>query len=179
MMILELSGWWVTAASARLSKSPTALARSGGLFVQGDFVVVNGTKNAAVKTARFGHRKMYAVEATENVFEDFGTASLKGGKARVELDEVFAETVNTGQKYQVYLTPSSAEGKGLAVVAKDARGFVVQEQAGGTGNYDFDYRVVAKVRGHEEKRMERFEPPAMPTPPTPLQTAPEDKKSKP
>ena len=138
-----------------------------GLFVQGDFLVLNGTKNAGVKTQRFGHRKMYAVEATENVFEDFGTATLKGGNARVELDEVFAETVNTGQKYQVYLTPKSADSRGLAVVSQDAKGFTIQELGAGTGTYDVDYRVVAKVRGHEKTRMEQFEPPAIPTPPTP------------
>jgi hypothetical protein len=138
-----------------------------GLFVQGDFLVLNGTKNAGVKTQRFGHRKMYAVEATENVFEDFGTATLRGGKARVELDEVFAETVNTGQKYQVYLTPKSADSKGLAVISQDAKGFAIQELGTGTGSYDVDFRVVAKVRGHEKTRMEQFEPPAIPTPPVP------------
>ena len=149
-----------------------------GLLVQGDFVVVNGTKNAAIKTPKHGYRKMYAVEATENVFEDFGTATLKGGNARVELDEMFAETVNTGQKYQVYLTPKHADSKGLAVVQQDARGFTIQELGGGTGSYDVDYRVVAKVRGHEGTRMEPFEPPSMPTPPTPPMSGPEDKKEK-
>ena len=133
--------------------------------MQGDFVVVNGTKNAAVETQRFGHRKLYAVEATEKVFEDFGVAKLQNGRARVELDEVFAETVNTGQKYQVYLTPKSRDSRGLAVTGQDARGFVVEELGGGTGSYEVDYRVVAKVRGHEGKRMEQFMPPAMPTPP--------------
>ena len=139
-------------------------ANKPGLFVQGDFVFINGTKNAAIKTQKHGYRKMYAVEATENVFEDFGTVAIKNGKARVDLDEVFAETVNTGQKYQVYLTPKSADSKGLAVVAQDPRGFTIQELGGGTGSYDVDYRVVAKVRGFEAKRMERFDPPAMPTP---------------
>jgi hypothetical protein len=137
-----------------------------GLFVQGDFLVLNGTKNAGVKTVRFGHRKMYAVEATENVFEDFGTATLKGGKARVELDEVFVETVNTGQKYQVFMTPRG-DSKGLFVSAQDARGFTVQESQSGTGSYDFDYRVVAKVRGYEKTRMEQFEPPPLPRTPEP------------
>ena len=154
-------------------------ANKQGLFVQGDFVVVNGTKNAAVKTQKHGYRKMYAVEATENVFEDFGTASLKGGKARVELDEIFAETVNTGQKYQVYLTPKSLDSKGLAVVSQDAKGFSVGKLHGGTGGYEFDYRVVAKVRGQEAKRMEQFEPPAMPTPPIPSATAPNTNRGKP
>jgi hypothetical protein len=154
-----------------------------GLIVQGNFVVVNGTKNAAVKTQKHGYRKMYAVEATENVFEDFGTAKLQNGKARVELDEVFAETVNTGEKYHVFMTPRG-DSKGLHVSAQDAKGFTVQESQGGTGGYDFDYRVVAKVRGHEKTRMEAFEMPTMPTPPTPPapqplpRTAPGKKDSK-
>jgi hypothetical protein len=156
-----------------------------GLFVQGDFLVLNGTKNAGVKTQRFGHRKMYAVEATENVFEDFGTATLKGGKARVELDEVFAETVNAGQKYQVYLTPKSLDSKGLGVISQDANGFTIGELGGGTGSYDIDYRVVAKVRGYEKTRMEPFEPPPMPKAPEPPTDLPMptvvkgDKKEKP
>jgi hypothetical protein len=155
-----------------------------GLFVQGDFLVLNGTKNAAVKTQRFGHRKMYAVEATENVFEDFGTATLKGGKARVDLDEMFAETVNTGQKYQVFMTPRG-DSKGLFVSAQDARGFTVQESQNGTGSYDFDFRVVAKVRGYEKTRMEQFEPPPLPKMPEPPVDLPkptdvkEDKRERP
>jgi len=150
-----------------------------GLFVQGDFLVLNGTKSAGVKTDKHGHRKLYAVEATENVFEDFGTAALKGGRARVELDEIFAETVNTGQKYQVFPVPKSAESKGLAVVSQDAKGFTIQELGGGTGSYEVDYRIVAKVKGQEGKRLEQFDPPAVPTPPTPSASGDKDKKDKP
>jgi len=173
---------WAGAFFNAQANSPGAGKK--GLFVQGDFLVLNGTKNAGVKTQRFGHRKMYAVEATENVFEDFGTASVKNGTARVDLDEIFAETVNTGPKYQVYLTPKHADSKGLAVVGQDAKGFTIQELGGGTGNYEVDYRIVAKVKGYEQTRMEQFDPPTMPTSPTaaplPVPTAgPGDKKEKP
>jgi len=78
--------------------------------------------------------------------------------------EVFAETVNTGQKYQVFVT-ARGDSKGLFVSDQDARGFTIQESQGGTGSYEIDYRVVAKVRGYEKTRMEPFDPPAIPAPP--------------
>jgi hypothetical protein len=53
----------------------------------------------------------------------------------------------------------------LAVVAQDAEGFVVQEAQGGRGSYEFDYRIMAKVRGHENTRLEAFTMPTAPEPP--------------
>jgi hypothetical protein len=88
---------------------------------------------------------------------------LVNGRADVRLDPVFAATVNTGMRYHVFLTPRSAESRGLAVVAQDPGGFTVEETQGGRGNYEFDYRVVARVRGHERTRLEPFTPPPAPT----------------
>ena len=68
------------------------------------------------------------------------------GKARVDIDPQFAETIDTSA-YWVFVTPRSADAKPLAVVARDARGFIVQEAAGGTGGYELDYRVVAQRKG--------------------------------
>ena len=134
-----------------------------GVFVDGT-LVATGTKSQAMATARHGMRKLYAVEATQPVFEDFGLAWLEGGRARVTLDPIFADTVNTGMDYHVFLTPRSAETKGLAVVAQDAEGFTVQEVQDGRGTYGFDYRVMARVRGHERTRLEPFVPPSIPAP---------------
>jgi hypothetical protein len=135
-----------------------------GVFIDGS-LVATGTKSQAVPAARHGMRKLYAVEATQPMFEDFGSAWLEGGQARVELDSIFAATVNTGIKYHVFLTPRSGETKGLAVVAQDAGGFTAQEAQGGRSSYEFDYRVMAKVRGHERTRLEPFTLPPVPTPP--------------
>jgi hypothetical protein len=131
-----------------------------GLFVNGVFVAT-GTKSQAVPTAQHGIRKLYTVEATHPVFEDFGSASLANGRAEVRLDPVFAATVNTGMRYYVFLTPRSAQTTGLAVVAQDAGGFTVEETQGGRGNFEFDYQVVARVRGQERTRLEAFTPPSL------------------
>jgi hypothetical protein len=114
-----------------------------GVFVDGSFIAT-GTKSQAVPTGRHGIRKLYAVEATQPVFEDFGSAWLENGRAEVRLDPVFAATVNTGMRYHVFLTPRSAGTTGLAVVAQDAGGFTVEETQGGRGSYEFDYRVMAR-----------------------------------
>jgi hypothetical protein len=134
-----------------------------GVFVQGR-LVVTGSKSRGVTTQSFGHRMLYAVEATGNYFEDFGRARLQNGRVRVDLDTVFAETVNSGIDYHVFLTPR-AETRGLFVTGSDARGFTAQEAQGGAGNYEFDYRIVAKARGQEADRLRSFTPPALPAAP--------------
>ncbi len=111
-----------------------------GIYVKGS-LVVTGSKNAAVKTSK-GLALLHAVESPDPVFEDFGRAKLQGGKARVELDPLFAETIET-RDYHVFLTPH-ADTRGLFVASRDARGFTVQEAQGGTGSYELDWRVVGK-----------------------------------
>jgi hypothetical protein len=135
-----------------------------GVFIDG-FFVATGTKSQAVPTAKHGLRRLYAVESTQPLFEDFGSAWLENGQTTVRLDPIFAATVNTATKYHVFLTPRSADTRGLAVVAQNAEGFTVQEAHGGRGSYEFDYRIMAKVRGQEDTRLEAFTLPTSPTPP--------------
>jgi hypothetical protein len=137
---------------------------SPGVFIDG-FFIATGTKSQAVQTAKHGMRRLYAVEATQPMFEDIGSARLENGQARVLLDPIFAATVNTGAQYHVFLTPRSVDTQGLAVVAQDAEGFIVREAQGGRGNYEFDYRIMAKVRGYEHTRLELFTMPTAPEPP--------------
>jgi hypothetical protein len=54
-----------------------------------------------VPTAKHGMRRLYAVESTQPLFEDFGSAWLENGQATVRLDPIFAATVNTATKYHV------------------------------------------------------------------------------
>ena len=57
--------------------------------------IVNGTKSAVVKLKNGEGVTLYAVEASENWFEDFGSAKLKDGAAVVAIDPLYSETVNT------------------------------------------------------------------------------------
>jgi hypothetical protein len=113
----------------------------------------SGSKSAVVPVDN-GTRKvaLYAVEAPENWFEDFGSGQLSGGAARVALEPIFAQTVNTGVEYHVFLTPKG-DSKGLYVSNETAAGFEVHESGGGRSAIAFDYRIVARRKGYEAIRL--------------------------
>jgi hypothetical protein len=115
-----------------------------------------GTKSAVVEVSA-EQRKLYAIESPGVWFEDFGSAALVNGQAQVNIEALFAQTVNLGVDYHVFLTPLG-DCKGLYVAEKTAAGFVVRELGGGTASVAFDYRIVARRAGYEETRLEAAAP---------------------
>lgn len=116
-------------------------------------LLCSGTKSAVVPVDG-GTRKvaLYAVEAPENWFEDAGSARLANGSAVVHLESIFAQTVNSGVEYHVFLTPKG-DCKGLYVANETAASFEVRELGGGTTNIAFDYRIMARRKGYEKVRL--------------------------
>lgn len=112
-----------------------------------------GSKNAVVPIDN-GQKKvaLSAIESPQNWFEDFGSERLSHGVATVTLEPAFAQTVNTGAEYHVFLTPKG-ECEGLYVTNEGPRGFQVRELHGGTSNVAFDYRIVALRKNFENIRM--------------------------
>jgi len=112
-----------------------------------------GSKSAVVPVGG-GSRKvaLYAVEAPENWFEDFGSAQLSNGYARIDLDPTFSQTVNTNIDYHVFLTPNG-DCKGLYVSQKSPTSFEVHELGSGTASVTFDYRIIAKRKNYENVRL--------------------------
>ena len=96
--------------------------------------------------------RLYAVQSPENWFEDFGSGQLSNGRAVITLEPTFAQTVNTGAEYHVFLTPNG-DSRGLYVTGKNATSFEVHEQGGGTSSVTFDYRIVARRTGYENVRL--------------------------
>jgi len=131
---------------------------AGNLSIAGNFTA-GGTKSAVVPVS--GGRKvaLYAVESPENWFEDFGAGQLQAGTARIDLDPLFIETVNTDAAYHVFLTPNG-DCQGLYVELKTARGFQVRELGNGSSAVKFDYRVVARRKGYETVRLQEVPGPA-------------------
>jgi len=75
-------------------------------------IAANGNLNctgakSAVVPVEHGQKMvaLYAVEAPENWFEDFGSGRLANGVATVALETTYAQTVNTHIEYHVFLTP--------------------------------------------------------------------------
>ncbi|MBC7263072.1 MAG: hypothetical protein H5T64_01800 [Chloroflexi bacterium] len=115
-------------------------------------MTASGAKSAVVAAGEYGTRKMYAIESTGVWFEDFGSAQLQDGVAIVEIDPVFAATVNLEVGYHVFLTPVDGWAS-LYVANKTPTSFEVRD-AEGKANIAFDYRIVAKRAGYEDVRME-------------------------
>jgi len=144
-----------------ISSSSAVILEAYGYKFYGDCTIdVSGNLNCNGKIGGVvgvdgGSRKvaLYSMQSPENWFEDFGSGTLSGGGATVILDATFAQTVNTGTEYHVFLTPNG-DSKGLYVSQKTATSFEVREQGGGTSNIAFDYRIVAKRVGSENLRLE-------------------------
>lgn len=115
----------------------------------------SGTKSALVSTETNGEVLMYAMESPENWFEDFGTASLTKGEVVVNIDPVFAETVNLNADYHVFTTPVCDKPVVLFVSEKMADHFTVSGVSldNEFSQCQFDYRVVAKRIGYEDLRL--------------------------
>jgi hypothetical protein len=112
--------------------------------------VVGGTKSAAVPTSQ-GTRALYAEEASEVYFTDYGFGRLENGRVFIPIDPLFAETVNLELDYFVFLQPyAKAE---IYVSKTTPAGFEVSLN---TGDPDakFAYRLVAKRKGFETARLE-------------------------
>jgi hypothetical protein len=112
--------------------------------------VVGGTKSAAVPTSR-GTRALYAEEASEVYFTDYGFGKLENGRVFIPIDPLFAETVNLERDYFVFLQPyAKAE---IYVSKTTPAGFEVSLNTGDP-NAKFAYRLVAKRKGFETARLE-------------------------
>ncbi len=83
-----------------------------------------------------------------------GTAQLTNGHALIELPDHFRNLASEAGM-TIQLTPGSPASKGLAFTRKGLDGIEVRELGGGTGNYEFDWRVEAVRKGWEDYKVIR------------------------
>jgi hypothetical protein len=113
-----------------------------------------GPKSCVVRTSE-GPTLLYCQESPECWFEDFGEGRLANGRAHVELDPLFLETVTIDESnpMKVFVQLHDETCRGVAV-KKGRTGFDVVELQNGRSSGTFDYRVVAKRKGYEGDRLE-------------------------
>jgi hypothetical protein len=114
-------------------------------------VTVAGPLVTRVETLDYGSRSTYALQATGNWYEDFGTAQLSNGVVVVPIDPVFAQVVSLAE-YHVFLTPLG--DCPLYVAEKTPSTFTVKAMGGQSCSLSFDYRIVAVRLGSEGQRLE-------------------------
>lgn len=123
----------------------------GNLSVSKDFSCA-GTKKRIVDTENYDIRSQYCYETATPMFGDIGTAQTdETGECYINIDDIFAETVNTGIEYQVFL---QKEGQGdLWIEEKTPTYFTVK----GTENLKFSWEIKAIQRDYEFERLEKFD----------------------
>jgi hypothetical protein len=127
------------------------------LIVTGDFVV-NGRKNAVVPLQDGQHVALTAEESTEAWFSDYGTAQLVKGRAVVQIDHVYLQTVNTEKDYHVFLT-ARGNPKGALYIDKETPSSFEIRESTGTANINVSYRIVAKRKDFADERLKKVETP--------------------
>lgn len=114
------------------------------VYVNGDFSV-GGSKNAIVPTS-IGNVNVSAYETAEYYFGDIGRGQIINGECRINIEELFSETVNTSIPYEVFLTPY---GNGhIYIDSMDQFGFNVKGD-----DITFVYEIKAKRLNYEDTRL--------------------------
>lgn len=122
---------------------------AGNVTVKGS-LAVTGTKPRLIKTPNYGERLNYCYETPTPLFGDIGEAQLDDdGICYVDIDDIFSETIELRQEYQVFL---QKEGEGDCWIAeKQKRYFVIK----GTPNLKVAWELKAKQRDYDMIRLEQ------------------------
>lgn len=116
---------------------------NGTVYVNGKLVVSDPSYKSGLLSHPDGSKRLvYCMESPESWIEDFGEGTLTNGKATIILDKEFAAVVHTAA-YHVFPISHDPTSKGLAVAARHADRFEVQEHSGS------DERDVQLSRGGE------------------------------
>jgi hypothetical protein len=118
-----------------------------------DSLIVMGGKSAAVKDDHGDYRLLYCQESPEVWFEDVGRGQLTDGKAHIDLDPLFLQTVTINEKYPMEVFIQLRSDCNGTYVVTASTGFDITELQNGKSNASFSYRVMAKRKGYEGIRL--------------------------
>lgn len=110
-----------------------------------------GTKNAIVPTSQ-GLRRLYCDESTSPWFADRGEGELVNGRAHVELDPLFLETVTINPDHPMRVRITVYDAPSSAYPIRGLTGFEVLDPDG--ANAAFSWWVEARRKGYEDARLE-------------------------
>lgn len=99
---------------------------------------------------------MFAPEAPEVLFEDYGSGKLVNGIAVVNMDPIFAKNTNIDDKrpLKVFIQ-LEGDCNGIFVTNKSKKQFTVKELSNGKSNVSFSWHVVANRADEVEKNGEK------------------------
>lgn len=112
-------------------------------------LTISGTKSRQAKTENYGDRLLYCYEMPSPIFGDIGHGVTgEDGLCYIDVDQIFFETVDMNQSYQVFLQSYSEHN--VYVLEKQQQYFVVKGQP----NTEFDWELKAKQLDFPIERLE-------------------------
>ncbi|MDP3970989.1 MAG: hypothetical protein Q8P90_04830 [bacterium] len=138
-------------ADGVVGQTASSSGNSYGVYSSGKFGA-SGTKSAVVYTETQGPTELYAEEATEVWFTDYGEGKLTDSYTKIDLDPLFLETVtiNEDEPMQVF---TQSYSYATLYVTRNNDSFEVHSISG-EKDASFGYRVVAKRKYFENERMQ-------------------------
>ena len=119
--------------------------------INGDFSVT-GTKNRSVETKDYGTRLLNAYETPSPMFGDVGEGMIdETGMCIITLEDIFSETVDLDNAYQVFLQPY---GEGNCYVKERNKYFFI---VSGSSGLKFGWHIMAHQAGFNLYRNEKYE----------------------
>jgi hypothetical protein len=125
------------------------LDNAGNVHITGQLFTKGSCSIGCSRTHRV---TSYAPRESLPSMEDIGEGQLVAGETRVKLDPAFANVIDKGAPYAVFVSPEGPN-HGLYVTQKSPSGFTVMENPGGHSTIPFSYRIVAKPYGAAAARL--------------------------
>ena len=107
-------------------------------------IIGNGAVSTIVEDTQGDKKVMFAAEAPEVLFEDYGVGQLNNGVAQISIDPIFSNNIQVDSQHPLKVfIQLEGDCNGVFVTNKTANGFMVKELANGTSNVSFSWHLVA------------------------------------
>ena len=135
------------------SSSNSSWAYGGARYNNTNYKIIgNGNVSTIVDGATRSSRQkvMFAPEAPEVLFEDYGTGQLNGGRADITIDPIFANNIHVDASHPLKVfIQLEGDCNGVYVTNKSKDGFTVVELNKGRSNVSFSWHIVANRKDVE------------------------------
>ncbi|MCB0456121.1 MAG: hypothetical protein R2776_00315 [Flavobacteriaceae bacterium] len=107
-------------------------------------IIGNGTVSTTVEGVDGNKKIMFAPEAPEVLFEDYGIGTLSQGSTFIKIDPNFSNNIIVDEKHPLKVfIQLEGDCNGVYVTQKTSEGFLVKELQNGNSNVSFSWHIVA------------------------------------
>ncbi|MEZ4858329.1 MAG: hypothetical protein R2781_05920 [Flavobacteriaceae bacterium] len=107
-------------------------------------IIGNGNVSTIVDGVDGNKKVMFAPEAPEVLFEDYGTGQLTNGVASIKIDPNFTNNIIVDENHPLKVfIQLEGDCNGVYVTQKTSEGFLVKELQNGNSNASFSWHIVA------------------------------------